>query len=119
MGGVVAEIHVFLFSSLVGVASFTAFPLYPLLGNGPQYPLGRRLGGSQSQSGLYRGMKIVNLNGGSNSEPWVVQPGASLYIDRARIIAYLITIFQPCWYTSVLLSPSQSLQSNVSIALHI
>jgi hypothetical protein len=61
-GRVDAEIHIFFNSALVGGAiSFRLRPLYPW-GKRPQYPLDRKLGGKQSQSGR-REMKILEPTG--------------------------------------------------------
>jgi hypothetical protein len=62
------------------VVSFTPRPLYPQ-GKSPRYPLYRRLGGPQSQSGR-RGEKSFPYRD-SNFDLSAVQPVASRYTDCA------------------------------------
>jgi hypothetical protein len=64
-------------TSLRWVVNFTPLPLYPR-GKSPRYPLDRRLGGPQSQSGRL-GEENSRPFRDSNSEPSVVQPVASRY----------------------------------------
>jgi hypothetical protein len=56
-------------------------PLYPW-GNGPQYPLDRRLGGPQNQPGWWRRENSWPYQD-SNSDSSVVQPVVSHYTDYA------------------------------------
>jgi hypothetical protein len=63
------------------VVNFTPRPLYPR-GKSPRYPLDRRLGGPQSQSGRFGEMKILDPHRDSNSDSSVVQPVASQIITR-------------------------------------
>jgi hypothetical protein len=56
------------------------WPLYPQ-GKSPRYPLVRRMGGPQRRSGQ-RGGKIWPYRD-SNSDPYLVEPVASLYTDHA------------------------------------
>jgi hypothetical protein len=62
------------------VVSFTSLPLYPW-GSNPQYPLHRRLGGPQSQSG-HCGVKI-NLSALLGIKLQLFQPIARHYTDSA------------------------------------
>jgi hypothetical protein len=61
------------------VVSFTSWPLYSR-GKSPQYQLDRRLGGPHSRSGH---CGDTSLHRDSNSDPSVVQPVASHFIDYA------------------------------------
>jgi hypothetical protein len=63
------------------VVSLTPQPLYPR-GKSPRYPLDRRLGGPQSQSGKFEEEKILDPTGTRTPSP-VVQPIASRYTDYA------------------------------------
>jgi hypothetical protein len=62
------------------VVSFTARPLYSRV-KSHRYPLDRRLGGPQSQSGRLGEEKILDPSGTRNSDPSVVQSVASRYTD--------------------------------------
>jgi hypothetical protein len=53
------------------------------LGKSPQYPLDRRLGGPQIQSGQCEGEEILDPTGTQTLTPLVVQPMASHYTDYA------------------------------------
>jgi hypothetical protein len=64
------------------VVSFTPQPLYPR-GKSPRYPLDRRLGGPQSQSGWRWRRENSWPYRDSNSDPSVVQPVASSCTDYA------------------------------------
>jgi hypothetical protein len=55
------------------VVSFTPLPLYPR-GKSPRYPLDRRLGGPQSQSGRRGEVKILALTGTRTPTPWSTSP---------------------------------------------
>jgi hypothetical protein len=59
-----------------------ARPLYPR-GKRPRYPLDRRLGGPQSQSGPRGEEKILDSTGTRTPTPSVVQPVASRYTNYA------------------------------------
>jgi hypothetical protein len=64
-GGVELYLQIFFYlgTSWRWVASFTPRPLYPHPGNGPLYPLDRRLGGNQSRSNDVKKKKILTLPG--------------------------------------------------------
>jgi hypothetical protein len=62
------------------VDSFTRLPLYPR-GKSPRFPLDRRLGGPQSQSGRHGENAWPYRD--SNSDPSFIQPVASRYTDWA------------------------------------
>jgi hypothetical protein len=85
MGWVDVYIHGFLdlSTSWRWVVSFTPVPLYPW-GNGPRYPLNRRLGGPHSRSG-WREVTILDPTG-TNFGPSIVQPVASRYTDWATAL---------------------------------
>jgi hypothetical protein len=56
-----------------GVVNFTPCPLYPR-GKSPRYPLDRRLGGSQSQSGRFGEEKILDAIGTRTPTPQSSRP---------------------------------------------
>jgi hypothetical protein len=77
------------------VVSFTPLPLYPW-GKSSRYPLEKRLGGPQSQSGRHGEEKILD----SNSDLSVVQPVASHYTDYTTLAPKMIDcIFYNFMYT--------------------
>jgi hypothetical protein len=63
--------------------------LYPL-GESPQYPLDRRLGGSQSQCGRHGEEKILNPTKTQNPTP-IVQPVASRYTHYTLCYIIMVT----------------------------
>jgi hypothetical protein len=75
------------------LVSFTPLPLYSR-GKSLRYPLDRRLGGPQSRSGRSGEEKILHPTKTRNSDPSVVQPVASHYID------YDIPAHSICMYMS-------------------
>jgi hypothetical protein len=77
--------HGFLTLALVGDEWSASRP-----GKSPHYPLDRRLGRPQSQSGRYGEMKIRD----SNSDPSVVLPISRHYTDcTALVVSLRSTIF--------------------------
>jgi hypothetical protein len=64
------------------VVSFTPRPLYHR-GNNPWYPLDRRLGGLQTQSGRNGGVEILAPLRKSNSYPLIIQPIRNSYTNCA------------------------------------
>jgi hypothetical protein len=84
MGEKDVQTHIFLTSALAGgewSASRSG-------GKSPRYPLDRRLGGPQSQSGRRGEEKNLDPTGARNSDHSVVQPAASRYTDWA--ISYFV-----------------------------
>jgi hypothetical protein len=76
------------------VVSFTPRPLYPK-GKSPWYPLDRRKGGPQSESG--RGGEEKNSQPLSGLEPPIIQPVAQRYTtELSRLLLRPIKCPHPC-----------------------
>jgi hypothetical protein len=85
------------------VVSFMLLPLYSRV-KSPRYPLDRRLGGPQGQSGRRREDKLLDPHRYSNSDQSVVQSVDNRYTDWAipahrcrENDGYLLTGLSPSW----------------------
>jgi hypothetical protein len=83
--GVDVQIHIFLTSVLPGADQLHA-PAVLRPGKSSRYPLNRRLGGPQNQSGTSGEEEILDPTGTQIPDPYVIQSVASRYTDSRFII---------------------------------